>query len=175
MSSCSIDSIVYISSDGIHDYEGIAPNWDTLLFIKSQLDEIFAEHTRESLEAAISQARADLDKEREIHRKEFRHKRKEKKDDVKIYKAGYVYLMRDIGLGYYKIGFSGNPTHRERTLQAERPSIELLYSWLSNWKTEQQLHERYKEKRVRGEWFNLSPSDIAEIKAIFEPEVKNVS
>lgn len=48
-------------------------------------------------------------------------------------------------------------------------------SWLSNWKTEQQLHEQYKEKRVRGEWFSLNLSDVAEIKAIFETGVNNVS
>ena len=70
----------------------------------------------------------------------------------------YVYLMKDISNGYYKIGISNTPEYREKTLQSEKPTIELLAS--KKYPTrkiaeaiESALHTAYSQQRLRGEWF----------------------
>ena len=80
----------------------------------------------------------------------------------------YVYLMKDISNGYYKIGISNRPEYRERTLQSEKPTIELLTakpftSRIIAEAIEQALHKAFGEKRLRGEWFELTPSDVNDI------------
>lgn len=82
--------------------------------------------------------------------------------------ACYVYLMLDTTNGFHKIGISNNPRYRERTLQSEKPTIELLKA--KQYPTriiaesiEAALHKAYADKRLRGEWFNLSPADIEHI------------
>lgn len=82
--------------------------------------------------------------------------------------ACYVYLMWDTTNGFHKIGISNNPRYRERTLQSEKPTIELLKAKqyptrLIAEAIEAALHKAYADKRLRGEWFNLSPSDIEHI------------
>lgn len=72
-----------------------------------------------------------------------------------------TYLMKDSNTGYTKIGKAINPRFRERTLQSEKPSISLLAICESL--IESELHEKYSEKRIRGEWFNLDENDISEI------------
>ena len=81
----------------------------------------------------------------------------------------FVYLMVDTINGYHKIGISNHPEYREHTLQSEKPSIELLCakefpSRLIAEAIESALHKAYDSKRLRGEWFNLSPKDIQDIK-----------
>ena len=78
-----------------------------------------------------------------------------------------VYLMIDKNTGYYKIGRSKNPIYREKTLQSEKPTIELLLWWDAMIKDERKLHNMFSEKRIRGEWFDLSGSDIEVIKNHF--------
>lgn len=73
-----------------------------------------------------------------------------------------TYLMIDHNTHLYKIGKSENPKYRERTLQSEKPSISILL--VINADVEKILHERYSEKRIRGEWFCLSEDDIKDIK-----------
>lgn len=72
-----------------------------------------------------------------------------------------VYLMLNRRNGYVKIGRTiHNPELRERTLQSEDPDIELILSIECDKEAEPFLHDLFKEKRLRGEWFNLSMSDI---------------
>lgn len=85
----------------------------------------------------------------------------------------YVYLMFDTSNNYYKIGESKNPQYRERTLQSEKPCIELLCAKRYPNKTlartiEQALHKTYKDKRIRGEWFDLTEKDVSEIKEVLQ-------
>lgn len=75
--------------------------------------------------------------------------------DIRKYKT---YLMRNNRNGYIKIGRSVKPQFREKTLQSEEPDIELLA--VTDRDCEKQLHKKYKDKRVRGEWFDLSEDDI---------------
>ena len=94
------------------------------------------------------------------------------KDSNNIDKC-YTYLMRDTSNGYYKIGISKNPSYRERTLQSEKPTIELIkHKQFTNRadarQLEKQLHCRYECQRIRGEWFELSTIDIENIRRILE-------
>ena len=80
----------------------------------------------------------------------------------------YVYLMTDTTNGFYKIGISNNPKYREGTLQAEKPTIELLAakpfpSRIIAEAIESALHKAFGEKRLRGEWFELTLSDVNDI------------
>lgn len=81
----------------------------------------------------------------------------------------YVYLMIDLTNNYHKIGISNKPKYREKTLQSEKPTIEMLCSKrFPNRKIansfEQALHQVYVDKRVRGEWFDLTNEEINELK-----------
>jgi len=66
--------------------------------------------------------------------------------------------MIDNRNGYIKIGKSKNINYREKTLQSEVPEIELLC--YIDYNIEKELHSMCDDKRVRGEWFNLSKKDI---------------
>lgn len=79
-------------------------------------------------------------------------------------KHNYVYIMHNKLNGYYKIGRSIKPEHREKTLQAEEPDVMLIEKWIASAEVERRLHHKYKVKRKRGEWFELEESDIKEIK-----------
>lgn len=81
----------------------------------------------------------------------------------------FVYLMIDTTNGFYKIGISNTPEYRERTLQSEKPTIELICAKEFPIRKiaetiEKALHETYSDKRIRGEWFELIDSDVKEIK-----------
>lgn len=77
-----------------------------------------------------------------------------------------TYLMVDKKTGHFKIGYSKNPDAREKTLQSEKPDIKLLITCNEN--IEKELHKKYSDKRVRGEWFNLTEENLTEIINIFK-------
>lgn len=70
----------------------------------------------------------------------------------------YTYIMYDRSTGYYKIGQSVNPHHREKTMQAEKPTIDTILLLPIN--KEYELHQLFKSKHIRGEWFSLDADDI---------------
>jgi len=72
-------------------------------------------------------------------------------------KVKSTYLMMD-SKGYTKIGKANNPQIREKTLQSENPTIELIAICKED--VEKELHLKYKEYRVRGEWFKLNDKQI---------------
>lgn len=85
----------------------------------------------------------------------------------------YVYLMIDTNNHYHKIGISNKPEWREKTLQSEKPTVELIASKkfvrrkiASSF--EKALHETYSSKRIRGEWFQLDATDVSEIKTTLD-------
>tara|TARA_B100000513_G_scaffold138416_1_gene62816 strand:+ start:357 stop:893 length:537 start_codon:yes stop_codon:yes gene_type:complete len=105
-----------------------------------------------------------------------------KKKELKAYKeleelrgvrntlvVNYVYLMYDPSLELYKIGHSKDAEFRERTLQGQRPTIELVSkrqypSRDSARKIESLLHKKFDSKRIRGEWFKLEKTDVDYLK-----------
>lgn len=72
-----------------------------------------------------------------------------------------TYIMIDHNTGFYKIGKSSNPAIREKTLQSEKPTIDIVLICEKN--IESDLHSIYESKRIRGEWFNLNADDILDI------------
>lgn len=81
----------------------------------------------------------------------------------------FVYLMVDTINSFHKIGISNKPHYREKTLQSEKPTIELICSKEFPSRTiaesiEKALHEAFSSKRIRGEWFDLNIKEIDEIK-----------
>lgn len=87
--------------------------------------------------------------------------RKQRKISVPKESKSKTYLMIDIANGFVKIGKSKNPKFRERTLQSEKPTIE-LYA-VKDKDIEKQLHSLYADRNVRGEWYNLSQKEINSI------------
>ncbi|WP_269235008.1 GIY-YIG nuclease family protein [Flavobacterium flavigenum] len=81
----------------------------------------------------------------------------------RIKNSEYVYLMVNSDSGYIKIGTSINPHYREKTLHSQEPKIFLIAQWKCNKHVEKQLHEKFKDKRIRGEWFNLQLKDLKNI------------
>lgn len=82
-----------------------------------------------------------------------------------------VYIMKDNHTGYYKIGISKQPKYREKTLLSQSPSIELMYhkEFIDRDMArvvEKTLHQRFGNKRVRGEWFDLNDYDLASVKSV---------
>jgi hypothetical protein len=76
----------------------------------------------------------------------------------------HVYIMLNSDSNHFKIGNSKNPAHRERTLQAQEPCIHLIKFWPAHISIEKELHSIYKSKRIRGEWFDLSLTDLMDIR-----------
>lgn len=81
-----------------------------------------------------------------------------------------TYVMIDTTNNLYKIGKSVNPIVRERTLQSEKPTIELYL--VCNSDIENILHFKYKNKRVRGEWFSLTQDDLIDL--VLEHEFEKI-
>ena len=79
-------------------------------------------------------------------------------------KENKVYLMYDFKTDQCKIGYSKNPLRRERTLQSEKPTIELLAYWTVPKSIEKELHIKFASKRTRGGWFYLDFNDFEYIK-----------
>lgn len=87
-----------------------------------------------------------------------------KNNSIKIKKyITNVYIMIDHNTKYYKIGRSDAPLKREKTLQSEKPTIELIYKFECEYGIEKELHNKFIDKKIRGEWFNLDNNDIAYI------------
>jgi hypothetical protein len=84
--------------------------------------------------------------------------------------AGYVYILRDIEVsGFYKIGRTKHIGQRLNKFGVELPfrtEVVHLIQCTDEVRAERTLHERYATKRKRGEWFDLSDSDIQAIKKI---------
>lgn len=83
---------------------------------------------------------------------------------------GFVYLLQS-PTGYFKIGRTRNPERRISTLDVKLPfEIEViaLIPCPDMRQLERDLHERYADKRAGGEWFALTPEDVAYIKGLEE-------
>ncbi len=96
---------------------------------------------------------------------EYMRQQRRERIDSKI--VGCIYLIRCGDSNYYKIGQSRRAfANRLAMLQVGCPyNLELMFAlkvtgYLA---AEHDLHERYDLQHVRGEWFELSPEDVADI------------
>jgi hypothetical protein len=76
--------------------------------------------------------------------------------------AGYIYII-EAANGLYKIGQSKKPKRRFQTLEMASPvRLHLLKKFeVDNMlAAEFALHERFEERRIKGEWFRLKSEDL---------------
>ena len=103
---------------------------------------VYHNHTQHDLDNYVYKIRNGILKY--VSQNKINNKKPEKK----------AYILKDNNTGLYKIGRSSNPLDREKTLQAEKPTIKLIKIFKDD--VERELHNKYKKQRVRGEWFNLN-------------------
>lgn len=73
-----------------------------------------------------------------------------------------VYLIGSPDSPLVKIGWSDNPKRRLRNLQSGSPvPLRLLAVYEGGHYVEAELHRRFADKRVHGEWFDLGPDPVA--------------
>lgn len=80
-------------------------------------------------------------------------------------RAGFVYVIRS-SYGY-KIGKTKRMKQRSQLFSVKLPfEIEVVhYAWFEDYsRAELALHQRFKTKRLNGEWFQLTHGDVEEIK-----------
>lgn len=114
------------------------------------LDDLFAENFPEFAEWAFGHAPA-----------------KSAERPVVSRTGGFVYVIKS-AYGY-KIGKTVNLKDRTRLFSVKLPfpiSIE-HYAWFDDYSAaEMNFHRQFHEKRLEGEWFNLSPEDLAAIRSL---------
>jgi len=89
--------------------------------------------------------------------------------------GGYIYVIR--GGDLCKIGVSINPSQRFRTLNSASPitlKFEMCAPHPNMYLGEAILHARYDRRRIKGEWFALTDTDLAEIKEFLMKEQTEV-
>jgi hypothetical protein len=82
---------------------------------------------------------------------------------------GYVYLIQGLNTPYYKIGKTNNLEDRITIFNVKLPMlIEFIcvIKAANRHKTESFLHQRFADKRIDGEWFNLGVDDVEYIKEL---------
>ena len=81
-----------------------------------------------------------------------------------------LYLIHDLDSGLTKIGYASDAEKRLKAILTQKPLLPrphnfiLLFKWTGIVQEESDLHVQFKGKRVRGEWFSLTPTDIEFIK-----------
>jgi hypothetical protein len=75
---------------------------------------------------------------------------------------GFVYVM-ECG-GYYKIGWSATPRIRHSHIQTANPMpVRLVGVIEGSQLVEEEWHQVFRDKRVRGEWFALTEEEVAHV------------
>lgn len=104
-----------------------------------------------------------------INDRKVRAERKQEKSERRKKNAvGFVYLL-STSLGHYKIGHTKNPKSRLSEFSVKLPfdiECECLIKTKDRYALEQELHERFDDKRVNGEWFELEPGDVEYIQSL---------
>lgn len=83
-------------------------------------------------------------------------------------RSGYVYLIQSES-GHYKIGRTKDINDRMHTFNVKLPmQYEPLHviTCVDCYQVEKELHQKFASKRINGEWFDLTGTDVAYIKSI---------
>lgn len=151
--------------DAIGRFRNIANRKDLADFIRQARKEAvtLTKHkcescTRKAKERAMQIELDKLDKIIADAAEELTH---EKTKDESEFAVSHLYLMKCERTGFYKIGKSKNPKHREKTLQAESPSIAMIAVFQEQGWQERDWHKYFARHRKRGEWFSLNKVQVA--------------
>ena len=165
-----------LTKEEIEDYSRYggrsASTYNILSLINSVKDLNNENEVADTLVATLLDIQNELQVATEKHNKEIKDSEGYKSHEHSSYKEdmlGNVYLMFNRRNNYYKIGFTKkDPSYRETTLQAQEPEVELVDYWKGSLKDEENLHNIFQEKRLRGEWFSLAENDIHMIEMYFK-------
>lgn len=94
-------------------------------------------------------------------------KRPVRQKEPETMKPGYVYLLSSAD-GTHKIGRTKDPKQRLNSFKSMRMQVEyvcLIQTKNMN-RLEADLHIKFKDKRIQGEWFDLDTDDIEYIKGL---------
>lgn len=88
--------------------------------------------------------------------------------EVAADEACFVYVMRNNTNGAYKIGISNDPKYREHTLQSQEPDVSCIFQLEfptreSARGVEREMHLKYAEYHMRGEWFAIPHQMINQV------------
>lgn len=106
-------------------------------------------------------------RDEQLEREEIANQSKKK---PKTGTRGYVYLMEDTVNDFIKIGFSKKPTVRESTLQSEKPTVSIVFTALASLEYERELHAAFDDRRIRGEWFDISKDEVIDFISKNQPQ-----
>lgn len=134
---------------GISDFDGIP---------------VYYSAHAENLRAIANQSEPSNIREMNLNRS-FRECATDSRESVKKTnnKKGFVYFASSSESGSVKIGSSRNVNSRMSQLSTSSPSkIYPLFSFLCDDRllAERSLHRHFSEKRMNGEWFDLSKSEV---------------
>ena len=90
---------------------------------------------------------------------------KQEKEKVK----GFVYLLKIEGKNQYKIGVTKNLNKRLKQISPKMPfelKIEHKIKHNDIYGMEDELHNKFDDKRIKGEWFKLNDNDVNYIKGL---------
>jgi hypothetical protein len=88
-------------------------------------------------------------------------------DETDTTAIGYVYMLRHGSRNEFKIGKTKNILRREGEITIELPELAKPVHYIETDDiagVEKYWHNRFKEKRKNGEWFNLSSADVQAFK-----------
>lgn len=119
-------------------------------------------HLQKTVKNITNDDLIDLQKER---RKNAERIQKEQSPPLRIKNKtkGRIYILKAVGQTHYKIGKTTNLNARINQIKPALPfKTRLIHTISSNniTKAELFLHEKFKDKRTNGEWFNLSKDDV---------------
>ncbi len=153
----------------------IAENWGGAQFVARYAEyeqrERFLENISAFFDAKYDKLMPDIGEEmknlRALYQRPEFYPERPKVEKVRTPSKGYVYLISD-GNGCYKIGKTKQPSERLKTLRIGSPRLEYVALIPTNDMTalETSLHEIYRGARAVGEWFDLTPDDVMQIKAL---------
>lgn len=99
----------------------------------------------------------------------------EPREKVKEKPIGYIYIMECAGK--YKIGVSKDIEKRRKQLNNKPFPVNIIYKsqLIKNvYEIEKQIHSIYQQKRIGGEWFDLTNSDIKSIQSYIKSYTKEL-
>lgn len=96
---------------------------------------------------------------------------------MKIKKQGCVYFFKHKNISGVKIGYSNynSPIKRFNQFKTYAPFGAIMLGFIETHKAkklESTLHKKYSEKRMHGEWFNISTSEVDNIIKFYSGEEK---
>lgn len=92
-------------------------------------------------------------------------------------KEGFVYIIHALETTRIKIGFSFEPAERLGVLQTASPFLLVLIGTCpGSFSLERQMHDRLKDHRCIGEWFEFDPQEALKLlKQISKAEERELS